>query len=167
MTSVEYHNYAYHLDIMNLHDDCDVDVTAKFDTGAVVSFFTVSALYTGITNETATRLQKSLVSRPNIITASFNAASGEEMFAVKCHADDVMVGNIHFERFFYWLNPSVENKKALLGDDFIRFCDFRHKRYNDILIDDFDMDEYMRTHNEDQDDKSLSTEEISEMIFSE
>ncbi|MCR5098907.1 MAG: hypothetical protein K6B14_08165 [Lachnospiraceae bacterium] len=47
------------------------------------------------------------------------------------------MGNIYFERFYYWLSPTTENKKALLGDDFIKNCEFGHKIRDNIVIDDF------------------------------
>ena len=168
MTIVEYHNHSYHLNIVNIHGDEDVDVAAKFDTGAVVTFFTLSALYYDIDADKALRLENGIRSKSGILTGQFRSASGADMFAVKCHKDNVTIGNIHFDKFYYWLAPSIENNKALLGDDFVAFCDFSHKFQDDIVIRDFDFQSYEDSHADRRAAGNIlmSSEEIEELIFS-
>ena len=137
----------------------------KFDTGATSTFITVGALKKDIeADEKKLQCLFENCKQNGILSNTYTSASGQDMFAVRCYAENVTLGNITLPTFYYWLSPMIKNKKLLLGDDFIRFCSFNHIPESDIVIDNFKTDEYIRYNRRLEKLECISQNEILEMI---
>lgn len=138
-TTVKHSNSEY---LLTLHTN-KVDTPIKFDTGAIKSFLTLAAL--GGFNEADAneiRLQTYLSNRYKI--ANVNSASNVSMRTIMSCLSNVSIGNITLNKFYFVLNPVVSYRKALLGADFIQFCEFSHDINKDIKISRFDIMKYSR-----------------------
>ena len=162
MIYAKYRQGGYYLGISNLHSNADEEIDAKFDTGASATVFTISSLYDGVDSAKAGHLRKYVLDN-GLRTHIFQSASGTEMFAVKCYKDDVCIGRIKFDRFYYWLVFLVDIDKALLGDDFIKHCTFSHADKSDILISSFNMESYV-AYQGSCEDKIMSSLDVLEII---
>ncbi|MBQ3794849.1 MAG: hypothetical protein IJS12_04120 [Lachnospiraceae bacterium] len=166
MTKAIYTGSAYHMAGGNIVKNKVLHF--KFDTSATSTFVTLGALNKDIkqTEEEIQRVFKRC--RDNgVIANNYISASGQEMFAVKCYAENVTMGKIFLPRFYYWLSPMVDNRKLLLGDDFIRFCDFKHAPESDIIIEDFKVDDYISFNSKINPTDCISQNEILDMIANE
>lgn len=163
MTKAYFSCSAYHMSGRNIIQNRSLSF--KFDTGATSTFITVGALRTDIEADEKELQQLFEKCKKNgILSNTYMSASGQEMFAIRCFADNVILGNITFSTFYYWLSPMIQNKKLLLGDDFVRFCSFTHAPESDIVIDDFKMDDYIRYNMRIEKTMCISQNEILEMI---
>ena len=142
LTKVRYIDSAYHITARDVVPDSQLEF--KFDTGAISSFVTVGSML-GKNNVEKNResINRAFEHYGEIgkLQTVFHSASDNEMFAYRVYAEDVMIGNIKLPIFYYWLSPMIDNRKLLLGDDFIRFCDFKHVHESDIIIEDFKVDD--------------------------
>lgn len=138
MTKVRYVDSAYHITGKNVVADSELEF--KFDTGAVSTFVTLGSM---LGDNNVEKWGKSVL---------------------KAYAENVHFGNISLPIFYYWLSPMIDNRKLLLGDDFIRFCDFRHVHESDILIDDFQIDAYLVFHQSMNKQDCVSQSEIMEIF---
>lgn len=142
MIKVNYTKSAYFLCVSNLHINKDIDIDIKFDTGASATIVTLTTINDKATEEDCLKL-KELIKTGNYITNTFKSATDDELVGIKCYKDNVDIGGIHFDRFYYWLIPTVKYNKALLGDDFIKCCQFTHNIKSDIVITAFSIQDYI------------------------
>ena len=60
----------------------------------------------------------------------------------------------------------VDCRKLLLGDDFVRFCDFSHRINGDIFIEDFHNEAYDVFNGCSESSKYIYQDEILDMVNS-
>ena len=161
MIKAIYRNSSYYLGIANLVSN-DVEVEAKFDTGAGSTIVTLGAIYDNYKDEWSETFIAHLKEKYDIATSIFTVASGMDIVAVKVYKNNVIVGDIHFDVFYYWLSP-LSYSKVLLGDDFINNCSFIHNSHSDIIINAFDMAAYTEQHSNNS-QKILSIDEITDIL---
>ena len=113
----------------------------KFDTGAASTVISSEIFTDEMTIEKKTFIEK-FFEEHNVITAEFTSASGDCFVGYLVHANDVIVDEMMFVDFYYYL--VLDNKRviALLGDDFIDHCEFHHNAHGDIIITGFGFAEY-------------------------
>ena len=162
MIKAIYNNSAYYIPISNLRGNKKEYLAIKFDTGAVNTVLSFSALvgnpkFLGISED---KFVEQLKNMRGITTKTFKAANGKTMIGYLCCAKDVIIGGCKFDKFFYYLICNIERNLALLGDDFISCCSFEHKVNSNIEITHFDTKHYKI--NEDKEKNC-----ISEVIFDE
>lgn len=162
MIKAIYNNSAYYIPISNLRGNKKEYLAIKFDTGAVNTVLSFSALvgnlkFLGISED---KFEEQIKKKVGIITKDFKAANGKTMLGYLCCSQDVIIDGYKFDKFYYYLIFNIERKLALLGDDFISCCNFEHKVNSNIEITHFDTNHYKI--NEDKEKNC-----ISEVIFDE
>lgn len=155
MIKIHYGNSAYHIKLLNLINN---KVTVfKFDTGAINTIISFEALVDGKMLKQIDKQNFMNSLRKNIPTKDFRSASGNYMKGFLCKATDVKIGDAILSKFYYYLVFNINHKIALLGDDFISCCNFIHESNSDIIINDFDDDNYTINQNT----YALSEDEIT------
>lgn len=74
-------------------------------------------------------------------------------------AHNVKICGLNLEHFYYYLVPQNKRAVALLGNDFLRYCEYTHKIEGNIYITKIDMDAYKRYY-----DSAISVDELAELI---
>ena len=64
----------------------------------------------------------------------FLSASGTEMHGYLVYAEKICLSDYPIDKFYYYLIVDVNNDVALLGNDFLSYCEFKHEEKGDILI---------------------------------
>lgn len=139
-------------------------VLLKFDTGAAKTVISIGKLAGEIIPEEklSNKLKTLLSKRPSITQVTFESASGNTITGIKACAKSVKLDGVLIPTFCYYLVFDV-GKKALLGDDFISKCDFKHSKDGDICITSFDRDAY---EEECTISDAIDSCELCELIFS-
>lgn len=109
-------------------------IAMKFDTGAVSTVIGIRTLFKYL-SENELDLLLNMFENSGIEKVSFNSASGGELWGYPCVVHDVMLSNTVIDTFCFYVIVNTNRNIALLGDDFISCCTFKHEAYNDIVID--------------------------------
>ena len=72
---------------------------------------------------------------------------------------NVTIGNYKIEHFYYYFIPQNKRPIALLGNDFLRFCEYTHKIEGNIYITKIDMVAYKSYY-----ENAIDIDEISALI---
>lgn len=126
----------------------------KFDPGAEQTVISVDFLTDGLSEDQKKKIIELIKSRhtPN---GDFVSASGAPFKGYLVHARNVMVGNEVFDDFFYYLILENNRIVALLGEDFLENCGYRHLPHGNIEINTFDNEAYKQNR-----ECSLSNEDF-------
>ena len=89
----------------------------------------------------------------------FESASGDSIVGYPTTCRNVVIGGVQFRRFHYYLIPSFELRKFLLGKDFISCCKFEHAVDGDITVTEFSNGKY-----EQQASNAIDMLEILELV---
>lgn len=167
MTRVGYTGSDYRIDVRNVIKNRNLEF--KFDTGAVSTFVTIGALIRNDNEKIKANVKRAFEYYEGIgkTKSVFHSASNTEMPVFKVYAENVMVGDIEMPFFYYWLSPVHDYKRLLLGDDFVKYCEFYHLPDEDIFIKDFKIDNYINYNRNEKRSDCISQNEILEMINSE
>ena len=154
-----YHSRAsYYLKLKNLNSYNNNIIAIKFDTGAVNTIISLEALC-GSKACNKQKIIQYVQGCGNLHTKNFKSASGNNMTGVLCHAKNVKLSGCNIEDFYYYLIINVNESIALLGDDFISYCNFTHQVGKDIDIVGFDRENYRNK----EDLKCIDTSTICEI----
>lgn len=127
--------YMLRLDNFSLGDTDTIFL--KFDTGAINTVIGIRVLFEYLSKNDFNKLLEAL-KESGIEAESFKSASGNELLGYPCVVHNVEISGEHFENFCFYLIINSDRNIALLGDDFISHCDFKHKKQGDIIISDFE-----------------------------
>lgn len=127
--------YTLRLDNFSLGDTDTVFL--KFDTGAVNTVIGVRVLFEYLSKNDLSTLIKSFEAS-SIEKQCFKSASGNDLSGYPCVVHNIEISGEHFDNFCFYLIVNSTRRIALLGDDFISHCDFKHNKQQDIIISDFD-----------------------------
>lgn len=152
--TADYYNAAYHM-LLSFSGNIEDAISFKFDTGAVDTAISFEALLAGKRHQADKEIFIQKL-RSDIPTKKFISASGDSMEGYLCEASDIFISGSMLPKFYYYLVLDVKKEVALLGDDFISCCGFRHNVKDSIIIESFDSSEYMKNHKP----KALSSEEL-------
>ena len=130
--------YTLRLDNLDFGDG--TVITMKFDTGAVNTVIGLRTLFKYLSKKELDTLL-SMFEASDIEKVRFNSASGGELWGYPCVVHNVEISNAVIENFCFYVITNTNREVALLGDDFISCCNFRHEQDGDIIITDFDDDE--------------------------
>ena len=139
MIEAIYYKNAYRVLLTNISGR-RTTIPMKFDTGAVCSVISLGALSMG--SYDIRGLAEALEYKAS--KRIFMSASGNQMVGYRICADNVNMSGYYLKHFYYYLVLG-DIDTALLGDDFIQFCDFVHKKRENILIENFDQYSYEET----------------------
>lgn len=120
--------------MMPLREINHVVIPMMFDTGAVNTAISLPTYYRGKAD--LEELERRLVQYCPY--KEFHAASGTLVGGYLVYVDHVSIAGISVDRFYYYLLLGLQFNTALLGDDFIKNCVFRHDLHGDIEIQHFD-----------------------------
>lgn len=141
----KYTGKAYTLNISNINNAKD-DIVMLFDTGAMKTVLPLSLLTEKSLSEEDRKTFENRISN-DITKEKFSSVSGiNNIVGYLCKAENVIISGMHFKTFYYYLIVDELCKSALIGDDFISCCRFRHSVNSDIEISDFDEKEYINKH---------------------
>lgn len=144
MIEAVYRSQGYYIDIENICRDKSDELSAKFDTGATATVFSFATVHPNIPEYAAKKIFTQIENNPNSYAIkTFQSASGQDMTCVKCTGANVRIGGVSVNKFHYWLYLNNETTRALIGDDFIRFCTFSHAPLGNIVINAFDKSGYL------------------------
>lgn len=74
----------------------------------------------------------------------FHSATGNEMTGYLVDAGNIELGDAQMDHFFYYFIPQNDRPVALLGNDFLRYCEYTHTIEGNITITKIDEDAYAR-----------------------
>ena len=146
---------------MYVQDQENHTYTIKFDTGANKTAISAEIIFGTLTDQKLEAIKKLFEGKvqPEICYS----ASGHEIMVYPVVSNNVIIGGCEFPYFYYYLvlDRLKENRKiALLGDNFIDCCGLTKKPHEDIIINEFDVENYRISS------MHLSMNEIMEMICS-
>lgn len=136
-----------------------IPIILKFDTGAAQTIISLGAFSKGLSTQ---NINSILTQIKQVNSFSFRDASGNILKAYPCYLKNITINKIFLDIFYFWLNPNLNLKKALLGNDFIKYCNFNHNINGDIIIKDFDKKNYLKSHMKKR--KFIQEIEISEFV---
>lgn len=113
----------------------------KFDPGANQSIISVDFLTDDLSDDQKKRFIE-LIKARYTPKGEFISASGSPFQGYLVHAKNVLVGGELFADFYYYLILENDRILALLGEDFLDNCGYRHVPHGDIEIISFDFDAY-------------------------
>lgn len=146
MIKAKHQDNAYILLISNILNFGFRAFPCKFDTGAVNTMLPLGMILDECTSNSDLRdVFARLCEKSNAVT-EFTSAAGNKILGVKCHVNDIIISGMLIHDFYFYLT-NTDRKVALLGDDFISCCTFKHIPDGDILIDNFDSNKYSRNVN--------------------
>lgn len=136
----------------------------KFDTGAANTIISAGSFAGEVISEEelSNKIMPFLNKRPDLVQQNFESVSGNILTGIKAYAKNIKLGGVLIPTFYYYLVIDI-GKKALLGDDFISKCDFKHSKDGDICITSFDRDAY---EEECTISDAIDSCELCELIFS-
>lgn len=133
-----YNGSSYQVYVEGLRSDGN-EITMKFDTGASNTVISLRVL---TDNDDAERIIRQYCSRQHIGIKTFYSATGHPMEGIPIKVANVSISGNQWRVFYYHLILNVKNNVALLGDDFISSCEFRHTRKGSIIVSDFYSEDY-------------------------
>ena len=120
-----------------LCSDSDNEIILQFDTGAVNTVISIDTAFGGdyskiqkVRQEIEQEIQSGIYDR-----YTFHSASGHEMYAVLVRAENVLIGNEKISEFYFYMIYNIDSSIALLGDDFLAYCQYVHDIKGDIEIE--------------------------------
>lgn len=144
MIRAKYFNNSYMLFVYNALMNDRRPFACKFDSGAVATMIPLK-LMAGSDNTCNAEDLFSRLLKMHKTPVTFTAATGHTMTGIKCHAKDIIISGVEIPDFYYYITDS-NRSVALLGDDFISCCSFKHVPGDDILIDDINLEMYKRNN---------------------
>lgn len=131
----------------------------KYDTGAKYTVISAKVFNSELTDENLSEINNYCEKKCNN-KERFISASGHSFYGYLVEAHNVKMGNTLLESFRYYL--VVENKRdiALLGFDFIDSCKGSFEPHKDIVISEFDEEDYNTT------DGAMDNDEVITFIDS-
>ena len=126
----------YQISLVNVYGKAGI--VAFFDTGAVSTIISVESL----AGEDIDKEKLASELRKTGKEQVFYSASGNEMHGYLVCAPDVSISGMKIKQFYYYLIVDVDDNLALLGNDFISYCNFTHKQEDDIMVSSFDYEKY-------------------------
>ena len=94
------------------------------------------------------------------LAIEFHSASGDNLFGFLTDMGKVFIGNTELQHFYYYFVPKNKTAFALLGNDFLHNCEYKHDIGGNIVITKFDESGYEYGHKD-----ALSLNEIKELII--
>lgn len=160
MINVKHIGGKYLVLIKNLLHSDNKFYAGKFDTGAVHTIISAGCVYSKnyLINNRAD-IEKRLLDE-NVPTKIFESATGHKFTGYLTYQENINIGDMIIPKFFYYLNLEDDTNRILIGDDFIRFCDFNHKINSDIVITKLDTELYEDEFNYKDSNNILSCDEI-------
>ena len=144
-------------------------INLKFDNGAAYTVISASVLDENFSDERAEYFEKILLEKAqqyeqdNELKAPFEktfvSASGNQIKGYLVDSPNVTIGNYKNEHFYYYFIPQNKRPIALLGNDFLRFCEYTHKIEGNIYITKIDMVAYKSYY-----ENAIDIDEISALI---
>lgn len=95
----------------------------------------------------------------NNLVVKLKSASGDDMFGFLTDMGKISIGDADFEHFYYYFVPKNKTAFALMGNDFLHHCEYKHNIGGNIVITGFDEDGYINSHKE-----ALTQNEIKSLI---
>ncbi len=95
----------------------------------------------------------------NNLVVELRSASGEKLFGFLADMGRISIGNSVFEHFYYYFVPKNKTAFALLGNDFLHNCEYKHAIQGNIIVTKFDEDSYVQSHKD-----ALSESDIQLLI---
>ena len=125
---------------IKLSTDSSVSETyITFDTGAAVTVLGCNMLFDlGITESRSELAIMRLLTISGITPRVFYSATKTEMLGYPCVIENMKLSGVVIDKFYFYLflggdNPDV----SLLGNDFLKYCEYTKKLDSDIVITDF------------------------------
>jgi hypothetical protein len=145
-------------------------VNIKFDNGAAYTVIAASRLLSGLTEDGAERMDQWLSDHTNPdpeksqfhilpYQKKFLSATGDTMTGYLVDAGTVKLGGVKLPHFFYYLIPRNKRSIALLGNDFLRYCQYEHAIEGSILITKMDENAYAKHYT-----NAISIDELAAVI---
>lgn len=119
------------------------DIMLKFDTGASSSIISFNYFKENISNEVID-IVVNYCEKNCKIKQSFIASTGDSMIGYLVDAGQIKMGKNILPHFYYYFIPKNNKCVALLGNDFLHYCEYSHKICGDIIISNIDMNEYQK-----------------------
>ena len=160
MINVKHVGGKYLVLIKNLLHSDNKFFAGKFDTGAVHTIISAGCVYSKnylINNKYD--IEKRLLDE-NVPIKIFESATGHKFTGYLTYQENINIGDMIIPKFFYYLNLDDDTNRILIGDDFIRFCDFNHKINSDIVITKLDTRLYEAEFNYKDSGSILSCDDI-------
>lgn len=160
--------YVIPLKIMSRGDSNIIPI--KFDNGAAYTVITASMLSSRLAGCDTEPLNERL-SKWDIPGAkqhpagtapfqkTFHSATGHEMVGYLVDAGSIELGDARLDHFFYYFVPQNDRSVALLGNDFLRYCEYKHTIEGSIIITKIDEDAYARYYS-----NAVSIDELTAVI---
>lgn len=137
----------------------------KFDTGAVNTVIGLRTLFKYLSKNNLDKLLN-MFEISGIHKEKFNSASGDALYGYPCVLHDVEVSGIRIKNFCFYIIVNDKRTLSLLGNDFISFCDFSHKKGEDIIITNYNDVEAYKSFMIKSQSKVLELDEIFKDINS-
>lgn len=131
---------AYTVLVSGMRTD-DKELYFKFDTGASNTVLSIRALTDA---ENAAKKIRKYCEKHGIGLNRYYSASGHAMYGVAVKAENIVFEDYAISSLYYNLILNVNNNVALLGDDFISYCDFKHTQEESIIIEAFNVEKYQK-----------------------
>ena len=114
----------------------------KWDSGVAHTVISAGALRKGLSAEQVQVLIKLCENHEHSEKTEFISASGDPFYGYKVTAYNAVVGETELNRFYYYIVPENKRDIALLGFDFINNCKRAADPHQNIIITEFDDEEY-------------------------
>ena len=147
-------------------------IPLQCDTGASKTSISLLSLIEDnfeYSKEYATQIEENLLNsknqgkheqiKGNNLTIQLRSASGEKIFGFLTDMGKVSIGNTVLEHFYYYFVPKNKTAFALLGNDFLHNCEYKHNIRGNIVVTKFDEDNYVKNHQ-----NALTQNEIKMLI---
>lgn len=95
----------------------------------------------------------------NTYRRKFYAASGGDFYGYLTRFDDVKIDGFSIPAFYLYMVPQNDKIIALLGNDFLRYCQYYHNIEGDIIITKIDENKYLDDYQH-----ALSINDIDELL---
>lgn len=128
----------------------------KLDTGAVDTVVSLGAIDDDISSADFATFKDYCEEHYGNVRKQFVSASGGSFYGYPISVSGAKIGGVELPTFVFYL--VLENKRdiALLGFDFIDRCTFSHKAAGDMVLTEFNDDNYGAVEGAMEDDELIS-----------
>lgn len=142
-------------------------INLKFDNGASYTVIAASVLLQHLTDDGAKQLDQYLSRRAATdhgkdvapFQKKFRSATGDAMTGYLVDSGKIKFGSAELSHFYYYLVPRNKRPVVLLGNDFLRYCEYTHAIGGNILITKMDEDAYAKHYA-----NAMSVDELAAVI---